>query len=1832
MKAASKIDPSTLGWVKAEIDETMRQARLALESFAENPSDTSHLRFCVTYLHQVAGTLKMVELDGPAQLAQETERLAEAVLQEQTSADAAALEALTRGILALPDYLARLQFGEPDVPLRLLSRLNELRAARGAPPFTGLDLFNPDLTVRPPAGGYGRLTEAEFIAALKNMRPAFQAALLNWLREPQNPEHAAGMADVLATLQGQSHLGVVEQLLWVAGGLLAALISGDLEISNERKKLLSRVDQQIKKLIDGTEKINLRASTEALTKAILFELMHAKAGADPVRALKQAFDLDALATGETETDLPAPEVLQSVAAALGKEIESAQELLTGYFGTSDDDRTFEPLLALLEKMSRALSVLGVAPLKALIDELAETVRAIMQGAIEGSESVAMQLAGSLLLVEHSAREIPSSGAAWKKHIDEGIDTLRRLRAGDTREAGVEGIEISDAELTDTEFKQLLGAVAGEIRVNLAKVEEGLERFAAAPADTAAVQSLPQYLSQIQGALQIVGQDRAAELTVVASGHVQDLMHGARTPSRPVFEALAVAIGTIGAYLEGLERDRPNLAQMLDVAFQDLEAATNARPFSEAPRQVQALGKQFERWLEDPSNPEMPAAMRQGVSDLGRLAQQHAQHKLEQVCTETGHLLTILVEDGAQMSDEVRATLQQSLATLGDLVERGEALVAGTRSAAQMPDSVDPVMDEEATIVVEEIALVASAPESASVVATGGLELDEEIMPIFIEDAKEMLNLVAAHLEAWIESPDNREALSELRRAFHTLKGSGRMVGASAIAELAWALENLLTRIRENQIDASEPIFALLREVRAVLPLMIGQIEGGPAVQTDIEALRTRAQALAAGEMPPAPPAAKSAPIAAVASATSSAPPVPVIDPVLLQIFTIETGSHLATIRESLTTAPVVVSHSLLRAAHTLQGSSRSLGLLSMADACGELERLLQAAEIRHLPLSAQARELLLRTDQCVNELVAALHDGNAMTLALHEKFAALAQALAAETEHLSVYPPVHQDDDAPPSAPAAKPKSAPALTPVSAEAPRPAAAPAIEERIDPELLDIFHEEATDILESIEEALTRWRSNHGNKAVVHDLKRHLHTLKGSARMAGAMTMGSIGHHTESLLKQVEDNKITVDDALLDLLDEVHDDLVNMIDRLQHNRPMTQEAAALDAKLAARLEGRAAPTAELQPAPADTHVDTSADTRPSEIADEEARDEDADQPFERPERREQIKVRTSLLNDLVNHAGEVSIARSRMEQQIFGLREHLGELNGNVMRFRHQLRELEIQAESQILYRAEREGTTGIGADFDPLEFDRFSKLQHLSRGLAESLHDLSTIQQTLDNFAAEAETALQQQARVNTELQEGLMRTRMIGFATQAGRLRHIVRQTARELGKRAEFEIKGADVELDRTVLERMIGPLEHMIRNALDHGLEDDEARRRAGKPVVGKITIETTHEGSEVVLRFADDGAGLDVAAIRRKAIERELMQSSTDLTDEEIVQFILLPGFSTAKKITHLSGRGVGMDVVQTEVKQLGGSITVNSERGAGTVFIIRLPLTLSITQALMVHVGEQLFAIPLGSIVNLLEVPASKLNSLKMGEKPLFHYEDQVYPFMHLGARLGIAAQPRSSKKVAVLLAKTGARQIALQVDAMGSTREVVIKSLGPQISAIKGISGATILGDGRVVLILDVGGLWMDEAMQVVQLRSQPREAEVRSPVVMVVDDSLTVRKITTRHLQRHGLDVMVAKDGLDAMEQLREQVPDIMLVDIEMPRMDGYELTANVRSDAALRHVPIIMITSRAGTKHRDRAMQLGVNFYMSKPYQEDELMRNIHALIAEQRTPQGQTGTTGRG
>jgi chemosensory pili system protein ChpA (sensor histidine kinase/response regulator) len=1940
MSTLGKVDSGTLGWVKTEIDETLKQARLALETYAENTADDSALRHCTTYLHQVLGTLQMVELDGAAMLARETEALAEAVLGDAVPADPATTETLIRGILTLPEYLARLQFGQPDAPLKFLPLLNELRERRGVEPLNEFDLFQPDLDVRPPKHeGAVKADEADYALAVKQLRPPFQATLLNWLRDTGNRRYLDELAAMIDGLQVKAPLPLLEQHFWVASGYLDALACGAVPLTNDRKKLLARLEQQLKKIAIRSERSVLRSSAEWLTKAMLFEIGQAHAAVGKTAEIKRAFALDQLLPGsEGEYGMPTPEALQSVAEALGQEIGQAQDLVSTYF-ENGDPATLEPLITQLHRMSGTLEMMGVEVLKAVVDELAGLSQQLQRGELQRSDALAMPMATALLLLENSTRNVQALGADWKHQVEETIAGLRQLRAGSGEE--LSGIEISDASLSDSEFRQLVAVVGGEIRINLGKIEEVLETFAADPSHTEALDPVPPSLSQIQGALQILGQERASELAVTTSQLVQDLREGRLSADSAILDALAVAVGTIGAYVEGLERDRPNLETMLTNARHDLSVAlTGKRPHSGEPDLLlSGIEQSLTAWLADHQDRDALSALRQDLRDVAWLAGSQRQERTGKIAEQMISLLDMI--EGGEVSDEAVETLRQSHEAFiqiarGSLKPQPLARSAPRVSSKAKAESVAPVA------VATPAAPAAPARPVAKPAPALDLDEDDDIMLIFIEDAREMIALINKTLPDWHADSSNRDVLLDLRRAFHTLKGSGRMVGASDISEFAWAIENMLNRVREGKIAPTPTMFDLLFRARDLLPEMVAQLEGGPAPGADLLALRAVADALAEGreaEMPAerAPP--PSAPVAEEVLAAPAAPeplaeaplaaPVadshavptaddlPTLDSTLLQIFTNETRGHVSNVRSEIERCRShglgsQVPESLVRAVHTLQGTARAVGLRAMAEASAEIERLMHILQDHQQPLNEDAYALFGRLTHSVEALIDQLNRGEHRAPEAVHDLLATAQAArefqqgAGHPSAVAARPRVPEPATATP-APAAveigpavtaavpaarsRPVEPLAVTPQPAVAPvrsSPPAAPAavaadnVDERLDPELLEIFLEEAVDILASIEESLTRWRGNRTNKLAVAELKRQLHTLKGGARMSGAMTMGNLGHQTESLLGEIELGRVNADNDLMDLMDEVHDALVVMLDQMRDGKPVRAFTAVTNKVLVLLgqkpLPAAAAPARPVAPAPTPAvvpepwivEIDTPAPVaasmpEPVEPAAAEAdpfaphidrrhvEGEEVLEAIPGADRREQIRVRTSLLNELVNFAGEVSIARSRMEQQIFGLRENLAELNTNTTRFRDQIRELEIQSESQILARSEAMASRA-GEDFDPLEFDRFSRLQTLSRSLAESLHDLFTIRGNLENYASQAESVLQQQARINTDLQEGLMRTRMIGVATQGARLRHIVRQTAREVGKRVEFEIVGGEVEVDRTVLERMIGPFEHMIRNAIDHGLESEDERRKAGKPATGRISFAASHEGSEVVIRFADDGKGLDTAAIRRKAIERGMMKANANLSDDELVQFILMPGFSTAAKVTQLSGRGVGMDVVHSEVKQLGGSITVDTRRGQGTTFIIRLPLTLSIAQALMVRAGEQLFAVPLSSVINILEVPVESLQSIQVGTKPLLNWQDQVYPFMNLAVRLGIHPQPGNPRKVPVLLARSGGRQVAIQVDGLAGTREIVIKPLGAQLAGIEGLAGATILGDGSVVLILDVPGLWLlEEGLQVthsgereplampqaeeIGLASSPvyepvagepvaplAPVEPATPVeaartralVMVVDDSITVRKVTQRHLVKRGMDVLLAKDGVDAMEQLREILPDVMLVDIEMPRMDGYELTQHVRGDARLKDIPIIMITSRAGDKHRDKALALGVNIYMTKPYQEDTLLSNIDTLL----------------
>jgi chemosensory pili system protein ChpA (sensor histidine kinase/response regulator) len=589
---------------------------------------------------------------------------------------------------------------------------------------------------------------------------------------------------------------------------------------------------------------------------------------------------------------------------------------------------------------------------------------------------------------------------------------------------------------------------------------------------------------------------------------------------------------------------------------------------------------------------------------------------------------------------------------------------------------------------------------------------------------------------------------------------------------------------------------------------------------------------------------------------------------------------------------------------------------------------------------------------------------------------------------------------------------------------------------------------------------------------------------------------------------------------------------------------------------------------------------------------------------------LRIRTDTLDSLTNFVGDASMNRSQMREDVMTVKSVVEELYSNVQRFSKQLRELEIEADSKITSRTNQSLNTERGDEFDPLELDRYTKLQQLSRGLAENLDELGGIQNSLSSFVYKAETSLQKQERLNRELQDEIMQVRLVSFGGIGAQLRQVVRRTGRELNKDVELEMVGADVRLDKTILDGVVPALEHMLRNSVDHGIEPPEERKKSGKTKVGKVTVECRQVAREIMISVRDDGVGLDLQKIRAKAIDDKLLTEDQPLNPEDMLMYISQSGFSTASKLTQISGRGVGMDVVQSTLRRMSGSIAYDIEnKSVGSHFIIRLPISLAVSSAMFVNSGAETFAISARTIERIINVDADELIGYLKAEKPKMNVGDQSYALIDLADYLGYDSKlVMQSGKQSVILVNAGVQNIAVIVEKLLDTQEIVVKNLGEHLGRIPIYAGATIRANGAVVLLLDLVGISYYESF--VSIPDQNATISQTIPTVMVVDDSLTVRKSAERDITGLGINSLLAKDGLDAQIQLNQEAPDMILLDIEMPRMDGFELLEWVKSVDDLKHIPVVMISSRATEKYINKATALGCSAFLGKPYLLENLVQ----------------------
>lgn len=1085
---------------------------------------------------------------------------------------------------------------------------------------------------------------------------------------------------------------------------------------------------------------------------------------------------------------------------------------------------------------------------------------------------------------------------------------------------------------------------------------------------------------------------------------------------------------------------------------------------------------------------------------------------------------------------------------------------------------------------------------------------EALLGTFLEESAEVLASIATCIRACRNDASDRDSLTTMCRGFHTLKGSGRIVGLLKIAEVAWSMEQILSRWLSEGKPVTEELLDLIAKVHQEFCGWCASLKEQNAIRLSTDELQVSIEGLASGTESEAETEAETEAEAVDADLdiqTASATTVPetaaetkpsivigdaVISPELFEVFTTEVKQHLATLEselDSLIGRPdKPVSHEFMLAAHTLASISRNLELEFIADIGHVLEQWLTFLSKKSTQPDQTGLQLMRNVIELLGRMLGAICnqrlpdqvDLQAGVTLSHEMALMPERAeKVSETEHAKL-----QEIE----------KTGELVSPQNERY-------SIRDDIDPDLLETFMEETQELIPVIGSELRSWRNEPKDENFRKALLRALHTLKGSARIAGAMSLGELVHNMESCVEaEPKEGKLSTS-----FFDSLETELDRISEKIEHlHGPPKDGIKAVKVEIAEEpiITVSSPKTPALQP----IRVEERPSGQPEEIG--------------VPLQKTLLRVHAELIDHLVNESGEVSIARSRIEAELHNFKQSLLDLTESTVRLRNQLREVEIQAETQM--QSHLAQTKDSGQSFDPLEFDQFTRFQELTRLMAESVDDVFTVQQSMLITHNAAEEALAQQARMNRDLQQALTHIRTMPFSNFAEHFYRVTRQAARDMNKKAILRIQGGHLEMDRSVLEKMNSPLEHLLRNSVVHGIEMPAKRLEMGKPEIGQITISLRQAGNETIMTLNDDGAGLDIDRIREKALQHGLMRTNETLSDQQVIPFIFAHGLSTVQELSEVAGRGIGLDVVKNEITSLGGRVEVTSENNVGVTFTIYLPLTLAVAQTLMVQAGGHTYAIPTTVVEHVWELDTDALNVAYHDHR--VNFSGNSFLFAYLPHLLGDQEQaPEIKRHNRVLLLQSGALRLAVHVDELIGNSEVVVKNIGPQLARVPGVEGATVMGDGHIILIINpiklmhrsnAQSIFTSETSTLPTAQTQPE----KTTTVMVVDDSLTVRKITSRLLEREGCDVLIAKDGLDATQLLQDIIPDVMLVDLEMPRMDGFELIKTVRSNPRTANIPIIVISSRTAEKHRNVAKQLGVSAFLGKPYKEDELLKYLTEFI----------------
>nr|WP_026354168.1 Hpt domain-containing protein [Massilia niastensis] len=1786
---AGGFDTGPLSWVIGEIRDALERSGAAVRdasgrSLEAQPTLLLHAK---THLHQAHGALQMVDVEGVGAFTGAAEQLIDRFKDGALPCTADNARLLQDAYQALVEYLDELMKGAPQQPARLFPYFRDLQEKLGAQRIHPSELLALDLSSLPELPAAPADGAPDYAAC----RARFEKSLLPYLKSAdaaQGGAHAAGMRDAIAPIAGAQQ-DRRARLFWQAMHAFAAVVAegqvaGDLYV----KQLFGQINLQVRRLSQGQG-----GTPDAMLRDALFFVAAAPDPGLEAQALRQALGL----AGAVPVDYQERRYGRIDQAALKEAREALARTKSDWdrIATESDELVEDDFNDALARLAGASEKLGAPALAQLLRELG---RAATDSISSGrSDRFGLEMAAAMLFVENGLDQLRQLPEDFAENAEAVGARLLALAAGETPpDAGHWQGELA----RQIQQGQTVAVLAGEIKAGLRQIEKLLDAYYDDPSKRQVLEQATPVLHQLQGALAILDQDEA----VLATRHVADEVRrlaefdGDVTNQHAALHNIAQNIGALGFFADLMAQDSETakdrftfdadkrLLREMPYEFVETQPEPVAQPqeepdaidaelleifIAEAQEVLGFVGATLPLAAQDPASQEALTLLRRSFHTLKGSSRMVALERFADTAAAIERVMNVWLADTRPATADLLALLAHAHAELDAWVAELAAGRAPARDGAALIEAAARVQEGGAF----EPAAAQDAAHDAmladdGIKRVGELRIPLALYDIYLGETAQLCDTLAQEFEAWRREP-HRTVSPDGLKAAHTLAGASATVGYGALRDVARALEATLERlvtpgaaIEDGQRDLFDATLSRMRTMLQVFALgELAPPQPDLVAQLDLLCERVASQQAAAvyGEADPelaqrldalfatayeglmaAPPLFEPQPAAA-----PDAPAAPVADGID-DLFDAFLDDPFA--------APALV-----QAAPQESGEEPEPPLEADFVAVTPDEAVLQEhGERTALPVEADF--VAVTPDEAVLQ-----ESGEQAEPPLEDDFVAVTPDEAVLQEDW---------DDA-------HAGGFVAVTPDEAILTRPLAqepadivlggAPVFADELDPDLLPVFLEEAADLFPQIGNGLRAWQQNPADTAIAQGLQRALHTVKGSARMAGAMRLGQ---HTHELETQVENmvHAGTSNPAAFDELLANYDQAQLLFEQLQQPRPAAAPEAQAAAP-AAELAAAAAPAAPAAPA--------------------------ARAPL--------VRVRADILDRVVNQAGEVSITRSKLETQVGSLKGALNDFSDNVARLRRQLREIEMQAESQIASRLSIAGER----EFDPLEFDRFTRLQELTRMIAESVNDVASFQEALGRTVDSATEELAAQSRLTRELQRDLMRVRMVPFASLSERLFRVARQTAKETDKRVNLDIRGSAVEIDRSVLEQMAAPFEHLLRNAIVHGIEPRAQRQAAGKPDTGELLVQVSQHGNEVVLQFGDDGAGLDLDRIRAKARATGLLGEDEQVSDQEAAELIFEPGFSTADTLTELAGRGVGMDVVRSEAQALGGRVAIVSEPGKGARFTIHLPLTLAVAQVVLVAAGGRTHAVPATLVEQVQQVrEADLLAARDAGRIVLGGDTLALHELQDLVG--GEGARTPVQRSTPVLVLGSGSSRIALRVDEVLGNREVVVKNIGPQLSRVKGIAGATVLGSGEIVLILDPLAL-AQRAPGRGRVQAEVAR-QVQRPTVMVVDDSVTVRRVTQRLLEREGYLVVLAKDGVEALELIGQQAPDLMLVDIEMPRMDGFDLTRHVRGNEATQQIPIIMITSRTADKHRNVALGLGVNAYFGKPYQEEVLLEAIASLL----------------